>query len=72
MEIVKEPHLDLVSVAAAELFETLSGEELDAATVTHAWASLDKVTRALANLCPNHPAILQHRSALATPIGARR
>jgi hypothetical protein len=56
MQIEKE-HFGRVRAAVDELTATVE-KEPDAAATTAAWDSIGRVTRALADLCPNHPAIM--------------
>jgi hypothetical protein len=59
MEIVKEPYLARLRTEASELKRLIDGEPNDL-VVTQAWASVGKIKEALAQLCPNHPAVMQH------------
>ena len=70
MQIEME-HLGRVRAAVDELTATFE-KEPDAAAITAAWGSIGRVIRALADLCPNHPTIMHHSSALAVPLGSAR
>lgn len=59
MEIVKDPYLEQLRTAVSELKRLVDGEPNEL-VVTQAWASFAKAKEALGQLCPNHPAILQH------------
>jgi hypothetical protein len=70
MEIERE-HLERVRAAADELRATVQ-QEPDVRAVTAAWDALDKLARALADLCPNHTAVSSHAHSLAIRLGATR
>lgn len=59
MEIVKEPYLERLRTEVSELKRLIDGEPNDL-VVTQAWNSVGKIKEALGQLCPNHPAIMQH------------
>jgi len=59
MEFVKEPWLDKVRTEIGELQRLMAGAPTDQ-SVTLAWAAMDKITKALAELCPNHPQVYPH------------
>jgi hypothetical protein len=60
MEIVKEPYLRQLRTEVAEFKKLLDGEPNEM-IVTQSWVSFVKIKTALQALCPNHPAIWQHR-----------
>jgi hypothetical protein len=60
MDIIKDPYLDRLRSAVSELKRLVDGEPTET-SVTHAWASFDKIKDTLGHLCPNHPEILRHR-----------
>jgi hypothetical protein len=68
---IETEHLGRVRAAVDEL-KAVVEQEPDAARVGAAWDTVGRVIRALADLAPNHPTILQYTSALAVAVGSRR
>jgi hypothetical protein len=68
---MEKQHLGRVRVEVDEL-KAIVEKEPDARMVSAAYDALSRIVRALGDLAPNHPGILQHRSALAVPLGKSR